>query len=601
MDGSLQVAPVGGAATMTPEQALAVESFGNLIVFACPGSGKTFTLAAKAHHMLEANPKLKMGAVTFTNESADELRTRIVDRNPMYADRVVVGTFHYLCRQQLNAGGVKRVPLLSPFEQQSLIRDAWRKAAPSSTLGAVTEEIERGKSVLTPRIANIDRSPLEAAFQYYQEQLERLSKWDISDLIRNTVLMMRENSIPALDVDVLLVDEFQDADEIQHEWVMLHASAGAEVTVVGDDDQSLYGWRHATGYRGMVMFQKGASAQMIRLDYCFRCAPKILDHARQLIEHNAHRENKALIAMNTDVDGVVEVMRFENDAKQAQAIIERIQDSDGTWAVLARTNSGLDVVDASLSAANIPFERIGGKRFWEGKYPGFYLSLLNALCTGDRTGVDLLFGTLPLREHTQDRLRKAVPRRGQRNNLDTLLAYPPALDGCSEGDVRLLETWLDYLRECVDQARGNRPNVMLYGLAERLAPLFGGDYAKNILHLCAQSLCKIPGTLIQRLALVKSSTDKRKKPSKKPRITLVTLHGAKGLEWDRVWMVNVEERTLPHHRGEVPEERRLAYVGMTRAREELVISYRTGDPIGDGQTTLLPSRFITEAGLQHLG
>lgn len=584
------------SARLSSAQQEAVDTPGNMAIFACPGSGKTHTLATKAAMLLDSRKDIRLCAVTFTNESVSELRERIHRYAPMAGKRLMVGTFHSLCLDQLKANGQRRIALLSPFEQSALVREAWRKAAPSSKLEDVVREIEHGKSTLMPRVENVDSNPLEAAFQYYQERLERAGKLDFADIIRNVVLGMREREVSPLDIHVLLVDEFQDADEVQLEWVALHARDGVEVTVVGDDDQSLYGWRHALGYAGMMRFMQQCHARLIRLDTCYRCAPLILGHARSLIEFNPDRQPKALLAAK-DSHGEVIVRAFATDTDQSDAIYAQLKNPNGTWAILGRTNVHLDAIDALLAANEVPYNRVGGKKFWDGKWPSTYLSVLRSLATGDRLGVDILVGQMGLNEATIHVYKQHLPRRGKKNNLDSLLANPPPLDNVHQGDAAVLRAWFEKLGSWIGQARGSRPNLVLVDVAEHLARLLGGASAHTVLEICSTALSRINGSLAQRLHRLRMAQNETRPVN--AAIQLMTLHTAKGLEFDNVWMINVEEETLPHKKGDLCEERRLAYVGMTRARERLVMSYRRYRTTEGGEVLkLVPSRFIMEAGLE---
>lgn len=595
MDGmSLTSSPPSGLATLSPAQRHAVEIPGNMVIFACPGSGKTHTLATKAQVLLQKNPRHRLCAVTFTNESASELRERILRSVPSAKPRLHAGTFHALCLEQMKANGIRKVALLSPFEQAGLMRDAWKRAAPGEKFEDVVKVIEHGKSTLTPRLDNVDSNPLEAAFQCYQEQLERFGKMDFADLIRDTVLGMREGRIRPLDVQYMLVDEFQDADEVQLEWVMLHVHAGVEVTVVGDDDQSLYGWRHALGYAGMRRFQEASHATLVNLDTCYRCAPRILAHSRALIECNRVRQGKELQAAR-DIDGQVAVMAFRDEVEQVQALCEQVQWVDGTWAILARTNAGLDAVDSMLTAHGIPFTRLGGKRFWDNSWPSFYLAVLRSLATGERLGIDFLIARLSLSEEAREVYRHHVTS-GPANTLDALLRNRPPLSGLPPNDAELLGGWLDTIQRWVVAARGPRPSLVLMDVADRLVGVLGKG-SVDVMKVCHETLARMKGALMQRInTLMRRQADERGKADGD--ILLMTLHTAKGLEFDNVWMVNVEEDTLPHRKGDLEEERRLAYVGFTRARRNLVVSYRkTRISEGGKVDKLTPSRFIHEAGL----
>lgn len=577
---------------LSPAQHAAVHGVGHQLVVACPGAGKTRTLAYRAAHLLQRDRGIRIAACTFTVDAARELQNRIADLAPGTQRRVTAGTFHALAMTQLRSGGRKPARILSAFEQSSLIREAWKACAPTSTLQAVTEAIEGAKSTLQPQIDNVDANPPLAAFLHYQERLQAMGVCDFADLMRDAVLGMQQGEVSPLDVHALLVDEFQDADEVQLEWVNQHALAGIEVTVVGDDDQSLYGWRHALGFAGMERFRRTHGATRTVLDTCYRCAPSILEHARLLIEHNEQRVPKALLAHNA-VDGQIRVDVVASRSAEVCLMAQTIarEPCTLTWAVLARTNALLDAAEAALTGEGIPYRRVGSKSFWDGPIAGLYRAVLRSLSKGDRLGIDLLLGRAIHSPAAREALSGYVGRPGM-SFLDALVTAPPPLGGIAPVDVRVLKEWIEVLAQQRRLVQAGRMEALAHSLAERVARVFDGEQAAAVVGHCAATLCRLDGTVEQRL----SAIDRAAKPApESARVQLMTLHSSKGLEFDAVWMMACEHGALPHGKGELSEERRLAYVGMTRARRRLHLS--AARALESDQSPIACSQFLTEAGL----
>jgi hypothetical protein len=270
-------------------QAEAVAADGHCLILACPGAGKTRTLAAKSARLLKAAPGARVCAVTFTREAAREIRARILQEAGEGAEgRVVAGTFHALCWRQL---GGSREPVAGEGERSAYAARAAaavRAELQPETALAIIEACKAGSPVPFP---GLDTGRLLAA---YQEILLRNGKIDFQDLVARALEGMRRGTVAPVPATHLLVDEFQDTDESQLAWVFAHARAGAQVTAVGDDDQSIYGWRRALGHEGMERFAAHLGAKRLFLGTNYRSRPEIVEAAARLIERNRGRQAKAL-------------------------------------------------------------------------------------------------------------------------------------------------------------------------------------------------------------------------------------------------------------------------------------------------------------------
>ena len=277
---------------LNPEQQEVVDHDGHSLVVACPGSGKTRVIVVKIGHILSRSPKSRVCAVTFTRDAANELKKRLIDDigSEVVNKRTRVGTFHSLAIRQLRAcGQIGKVA--SPAEQQIFVQRALASCEADITYEEAVQTIETVKSSRGP--VPEEDSPL---YQAYAALLKRAQVEDLYDVLKKSLTLMQQGVVPPYPVEYMLVDEFQDTDEIQLAWVLEHVKAGTRVTVVGDDDQSVYSFRRALGYQGMDRFRTATGATLIALGTNYRCRSEILSAAETLICHNQERIAKTLRA-----------------------------------------------------------------------------------------------------------------------------------------------------------------------------------------------------------------------------------------------------------------------------------------------------------------
>lgn len=565
---------------LSPQQERAVNTDGHCTVLACPGSGKTRVLAARAVRILNSHAKGRLCAVTFTRDAAKELKSRILAScGPEHSRRLVVGTFHSLALAQIKRFGQGKPPrLLSDGERMAVLRRCWKQHASGASFDDVVQAIDAIKSKVT-RAPCADRA-LEVVFQAYQDVMESEGAMDFSDLLVLTVRHMTDGTMRTLPIQWLLVDEAQDMDEVQMEWIMLHGRAGVEVTLVGDDDQSLYGFRQALGYDGIQQVTVALSSTEVTLPVNYRCANDILGHAIRLIAHNRVRAPKQITAHRQDA-GSVRIMRApDREGEAAQIVGALLADQrPGGWAVLARTNAILDSAELALSNSGTPFLRSGGKSVWEHSVGSVFLGLMRSVVDDSWTGLAnaLSFGGIHaewVNSHSRSSFGGCVQR------LDLALQKLSASDGEHRTMLRLrmgFEAWRD-------QASKGRPVLSIHGVAAFLA-----EYCKpnqlSLLRSLEASVARKQGSLAQRLSFLGRNAHDRQDAV----VHIMTLHASKGLEFDCVWIMGCEDGNLPHTDSTEEEERRLLYVGMTRARHRLILS----SSMEDG----LESRFLEEAGL----
>lgn len=596
-------------------QQRAVDATGHCLVAAGPGSGKTRVLSERGARILRENPSHRLCAVTFTSDAAQELAHRMLQLVPNAGRRIQHGTFHALCKKQLLASG-RAVRLINDHQARDYLRRAFQALVEEgygekfedfeSAVAALKADPDAVRSVqasVSPSADGVERGPapasIERGFLLYQESLAANGVLDFADLILQAVFGMRQGTVAPLQVEHLLVDEFQDTDAAQFAWMRAHLEAGVCVTIVGDDDQSIYGWRQALGYAGMDAFAKLAQAEHVVLDTTYRCARSIIRSAGQLILQNQERIPKNLRTASSK-DGQIRVEGCRSREQELQLIVSRIKacEDPSSWAVLARTNALLDALELAM-AGEIDFVREDSRSFWSLKGPRLFLGVVKSLVTNDMLGFDALLGHCGVGQAELHRIAVATDStypgaalRFVNQELSALQTLPLPARLLRE----FLPAWMRALdREDAPQGIGYAAiaefiltQVRWQGRTKTASAVL--DTERTRLKHCVERFQAVkPADLRGFIRRLESAEEKQTKTG--PR--LMTLHGSKGLEFDRVWLMACERGVLPPSSaiGKVlDEERRLMYVGMTRARFELTVSYSTAN---NGAA----SEFIEQAGL----
>lgn len=535
---------------MSPAQMEAVNAAGHTSVVACPGSGKTRVIVGRIMHL-------------------QQLAGKRLPAN--------VGTFHSLARAQLQTAKINK-RLINNGTRSQFIRYAWRTTGQELTIEETTKAIEYYKTAL---INEIEEDPAGRVYSAYQAILNRTQSCDFHDLMIDAVLGMRAGTVKPVQGGYLFVDEFQDTDWVQYEWVSEHAKT-MTVFVVGDDDQTIYSWRHALGIEGLTNFNNRFGAHQVVLSHNYRCNAEILEAAGALISHNSPRVDKALHAVRGH-GGTVKSIAYEKVSDEAEGIARCVASTPGDWAVLARTNRALDPVERVFVLAEIPYRRSGGVSLWERDHVAVLLNLLASLSPPfDNVGLEHAMHWAGFDEPEI----QATYERGAGLLIDLL-------SQCADKKAKDLPlvrkemvTSLVVLAERLNQWRSmlkaNHITLVIYGVA-MWAAAYAADYKKLDIETAGNALAKMKGDLRQRLQRIMFLKNAKNMAG----VALMTLHGAKGLEFPNVWMAAMDEGTLPHDDSTLVEERRLCYVGMTRAKNQLVCSC----------STMQPSRFLMEAGL----
>lgn len=579
---------------MSCAQQEAVTAGDLLCILAGPGCGKTFTVVARIFHLLETlHPWERIAVGTFTNQGATELRQRIEDAMPDQSHRVDVGTFHALAKLQLQKGAKRPATVTHALKRKIIecVCSAHDIEVGNTRLDDVIHEVDAAL-VRHPGGVKVPSTTYEVIAARYEEQLRRHNNRDMADDIRAAVHGMSHGTVAPLGVRHLLIDEFQDSDALQLDWVHLHVKGKVLVTVCGDDDQSIYKFRRALGYAAVLAFLEQTNAPTVVLNASYRCGSEIVRHANQLIAHNdPNRVPKKLVSA-ADYAGTVTIHAFMSERREAEYIVERVSapgEELGKWAVLGRNRKNLDLIAEALKDAGIPHEIIGETSFWDLEPMAAFLEALAFVAGVEESGLALLlYHAKVSREHVNELLESLAASK------DPLAVAFRGFESfeCSR-DTQALWILQEVLATCMAAfAEGDIETVMneLFDYFEVWSPRFVTPKQREaaISSICGHCDDKPLAEVVRRLR-------RKAKPGDDPRprasvVRLSTLHSAKGLEWDNVFLVRSEEGVMPASRSDACDERNLFYVGMTRARHQLIITFTVCKK-------RKVSRFAVEAGL----
>ena len=596
-------------ARLNLEQKEVVRHRGHCLAVACPGAGKTTTLSYRAAYALAQNRRV--AAVTFTRAAADELARRIIEIAPG-ADvaNLLVGTFHSIDLQmcfpkRANRGFGRNIldDVHSPFKKNWVFASTGirhshiiRAIAEShagidlkSAIGIIEKAKERGST------DGLD-SRLQAMVDIYRILMERDGYMDLQDIILKTNEALASGTLSPLAIDFLLVDEFQDTDQSQYEWVSLHGHAGAVITAVGDDDQSIYAFRRSLGYDVMARFVQEFKAECIALGTNYRCRTEILDRAGRLISKNTHRINKSLAAASGS-GGTVSWQTFDSPASEAAAVRaegEAALADNATVAVIARTHRELVPVQFALLEKNIAFRKAEDESIFDCAEVEVFAAALRSVIRAVPKDIDMVLGWAGMDEADTRAIRQLFGRSIRKGRLGD---YKDTDITAKARDVwrrfaKLHEEWTLI-------AKKGRNEILVYSIHGWLTETLRKPHSRHIVDIAA-SLFRPPKdiTLAEHLAFRKRQERQTKEESSKTGemapgvIHLITCHGAKGLEYDRVWIIGLNEGSFPSDDASLEEERRLMYVAMTRARTRLSVSAIAGKA---------PSIFVYDSALISAG
>jgi len=622
-----------------PQREAVLHDSGPLVVFAGAGSGKTRVITHRVARLVgELDvPPWRILAVTFTNKAAGEMRERLGALIPGKARDLWVGTFHATCARLLRRyaepiGIAKDFVIYDDADQKAMVRRILRdKGLDEKRYGAkqVAGRINKAKQeVLGPdEVESSDpyAEVVRDVYAEYEARMQRCSALDFGDLIYRMVRALEEEDALRQEISGrfshVLVDEFQDTNHAQFRLVRALSATHQNVCVVGDDDQSIYRWRGADRRNILDFSDDYPSARVIKLEQNYRSTQRILRIANAVIEKNFDREPKKLWTENEEGPKAV-IVRCEDERDEARMVLKAVRELIGEGRALSdlvvfyRTHAQSRVLEEQLRAANVAYRIVGGMRFYDRAEVKDLLAYLRVISNPEDDVSLLRIINTPARgigKTTVDRVLDAALRKGSGvwgvlSDLDSESAFGAAARKKLGGFHALISE----LRRRVDE--GLDPAGLAEAVIEEtgyLRMLQNDDTPEADAKI--ENLSELVGsvtefveeaeepTLSKFLELVTLQTSADESKEEGDRLTMMTVHAAKGLEFPVVMVTGLEEGMFPM-RGteafedpeELEEERRLAYVAFTRAEERLILSYAGVRRIFGQMKVGQPSRFLLE-------
>jgi len=630
--------------SLNAEQRAAVTTTeGPLLVLAGAGSGKTRVITVRIAYLLHrgVNPENVL-AMTFTNKAAREMRERVgglvgKDR----AEDLTVGTFHAFCVKLLRARAAEaglspNFTICDASDQQSAVRGALRELripeasmAPAALQGRISLMKNKGLTAeaFLETAKDAQDELLGRAWQRYDAHLARSRTVDFDDLLLRAVRLLKTHAAAREFLEQrfrhVMVDEYQDTNGPQYDLVRAIAGRHRNLCVVGDDDQSIYGWRGADVKKILAFDKDFAGAKVVKLETNYRSTKEILEAANKVIGHNVGRLGKTLRPALGSGEPIA-TLRMEDEVAEADHAareigelvrLKRCRYSD--FAILFRTATQPRPFEQQLRARNVPYVLTGGMSFFDRKEVRDVLAYLR-LALNPRDEVSLL------------RIVNAPPRGVGKSTVDKVVAFATeqGISACegferakevegvpesasyavaslleklarfgAENPTGNLVAWIRRLVEAVDyRTEVDRCYPDPKAAEERWASVVEVfDMAENFTRRAKKPTIT---AFLEALTLSADGDREDDKKEKRDAVALMTIHAAKGLEFPRVFLVGVEEGLIPHQRSviedSIDEERRLMYVAITRAREHLTVSCTKSRSKYGTRIDSHPSRFFYE-------
>jgi len=612
---------------------------GPLLVLAGAGSGKTRVLTRRIAWLISErgiSPR-RVLAVTFTNKAADEMKRRVADLVGDAAGMVWIGTFHSICARilRLESSWGWWTPSFSIYDetdQLNLVKDCMKRAgvaessfSPKSLLHAISRAKDRLLSAdsYSGRQGGFFEECVTSVYREYERALRDNNAFDFDDLIMRTVELLRRNP-PVLEAygdrfEHVLVDEYQDTSHAQYELVNLLSSRHRNLCVVGDDDQSIYGWRGADITNILDFERDHPDAVVLRMEQNYRSTKRILAAAHDVVSHNERRKDKELWTEREEGPRP-RLTITASEYGEADAIRDTITEMMRTrglqyhdFAILYRTHAQSRVIEDSLRRAGVAYDIVGGLRFYERAEVKDVLAYLRVVDNpADQVSLKRIINVPPRRigEKTLSLLEEHAEERGSTlldvvSNASEIEGVPPSARDS-----------LSALSGLFERARAAAARAPVDEVIRKL--LDGSGYAKwledrrgeqaverlaNVEELVSAAAEFVEmsddpslGAFLSQVSLV-ANIDKWE--DRANAVSLMTLHNAKGLEFTIVLIPGLEDGLLPHESAfgdeeEMGEERRLCYVGMTRAMDELHMFSAGSRRRGGLMDVRTPSRFVDE-------
>jgi DNA helicase-2/ATP-dependent DNA helicase PcrA len=633
---------------LTESQARAVEHFeGPLLVLAGPGSGKTRVVTRRIARLIErrVHPS-EILAITFTNKAAKEMGERVEHLIP--GVKVAVGTFHRFCakllRQYGGAVGLKpNYSILDVKDQDSALKEAVKEEGfdpthySPSRIGWRIGQLKN--ECLTPamfaeqtseRIGSHLDAVVAKAYGRYQKILLEANAVDFDDLLMHVVTLLKENPHLRQSLDeryrFILVDEYQDTNRAQYQIISALSQNEPNLCATGDPDQSIYGWRGAQ-IENILRFERDyPRVEIVRLQDNFRSTPEILAAADELIQHNTQRKAKQLFTANPSGPPVV-IRRYADGYHEADSIAAEIRERVASgerqysdFAIFYRVNSLSRSIETALGRARVPFSITGGVAFYERTEVKDLISYLRLIENPDDRPAFRRIVNTPVRgigKNSQDKLDRWAQAKGL--NLWNAVHQVDSSAGLPKKAEYALKLFAALLDELANRSHGPIAEL-LEVIVERtgyatnlrgLEPEESVNRLANIGELIASarqydSDSNNSGSLGDFLETCSLVQEADAIDATAGEVHLMSLHAAKGLEFPCVYLIGVEHGLLPHDRAlrdgdplQIEEERRLLFVGITRAREELCLTWTRMRTTHGRPLSAIASQFLSEISAEH--
>ena len=626
---------------LNPQQKEAVlHTEGPLLVLAGAGSGKTRVLTYRVAHLienLEVRPE-NILAITFTNKAAKEMKERIYDLVGSRAENIWISTFHSTCvrilrREIEKIGFTRNFVIYDADDQLALIKDCIRELNLSEKyfdakemryrIGELKDQIKSPEDYRKEVQGQYREEKIADIYKLYQDKLVKNNALDFDDLINRTLELfyLRPDVLDyySSKFQYILVDEYQDTNYAQYMLVKLLSMKHQNLCVVGDDDQSIYGWRGAD-VRNILEFEKDfPNTKVIKLEENYRSTQTILDAANEVISNNTGRKEKRLWTQKGQGEKII-VYKVSDERQEADIICQHIHKhivsdnkNPGDFAILYRTNAQSRAIEDALMRYGIPYRIYGGLRFYDRKEIKDIIAYLRVIAN-------------PADDVSLKRIIN-VPRRGIGNvTLSTLEEVAVREDESIFSIILDLDKYKEFTSRTSKKIKDFGDLISYLIAMKEVMPLT--EFIKTLLeHTGYEKALKDEKTgqaesrlenireflsaaqefeqenenanlvdFLENIALV---SDLDTLGEGQSAVNMMTMHSAKGLEFPIVFIAGMEEYLFPHARAmeseqEMEEERRLCYVGITRAQQQLYLTYAQHRNIFGSYTSNMPSRFLDE-------
>ncbi len=612
--------------SLNAEQREAVLDFDhNLLILACAGSGKTRTITTKIAYALEKGiyQPYQILAVTFTNRAAQEMRGRVEAMLPdMDLSGLEMRTFHSFGAWMLRRWG-ERAGLAHDFciyddsDSLSLLGtvSSIDKKSLRSVVKAISTAKDKGLAPESPGLSHIlPEYDFPTLFRKYEEALAQSGNVDFADLITKPTELLKNDSEVSSYIKnrfrLVLVDEYQDSNKMQFELLNELVGEHTQLVVVGDDDQSIYSFRGAEIENILTFTSSFSNVREIKLEKNYRSTSEIIAAASSLISHNKERHKKELISADGLQGTKPSVMACSSSKAEAERIgsfIHNLGDYDNT-AVLYRTNAQSQAFEQAFTDLRLPFKVIGALRFYEREEVKDSISLLRLMMNHRDTVSFRRMINKPARGLGDAKVEKILSLDS--DLMKALESYSSTSSGQQAVNSRIfLEAWKN-AEKSLDEDE-NLGDIMNRALSEfqifdhynkesdRMVRRTRNENLGQLISVLSEAGCgrEALSSFLEKLTL-DTTTLGEHDPRDEKGITLMTMHNTKGLEFDRVFVVGMEDELIPGRLAEsekdLEEERRILYVAMTRARRSLYLSFALSRSMWGRNEYHMPSRFLRE-------